>query len=105
MRVYVPQLSCHFGRIFRFYLFIYFFFRHLPLSVYWPFLCQERFGTICAQEYGTICAQEYGTICAQEYGTICAQVYGTICAQEYGNICAQEYGTICAQFSWNCEFI
>ena len=64
-----------------------FFFRHLPLSVYWPFLCQERFGTICAQEYGTICAQEYGAICAQEYGAICAH----------------KHGTIYAQLSWNCE--
>ena len=89
------------------------FFRHLPLSVYWPCLCQDSFGTICAQEYGTICAQEYGTICAQEYGTICAQEHGTICAQEYGTICAQEhgticaqeYGTICVQLSWYCELI
>ena len=27
-------------------------------NMYWPFLCQEIFGTICALEHGTICAQK-----------------------------------------------
>ena len=92
MRVYVPQLICHFGRIFRFiYLFIYFiifffspFAPFCVLAIFvpgkvWDYLCPGIWDHLCPGIWDHLCPGLWDHLCPGIWDHLCPGIWDYLC--------------------------